>query len=157
MKNWILAPLLIMGLAFGGTGCTIFMSNDDGDAGVVLVEDMSEKDFNLLESDVALVVELGVVSAEPDAELAEELAVVSTALRLFATEGVTTTLVEQILGNNPDLDPAIVALIRLAENRIKEYGGFPYIEDEEGVKLTDRSKRLVLAIANGIDNGLGQL
>lgn len=151
----ILFPLVLLSaLAFGSVGC--LFTGDRGEADIVLVEEMSEERFDVLASDVEAVVQLGVNAAEPDAVLAAGLTEVSGALRTLVEDGAVSTIVDAIL-DNTELDPAITAIIRLAENRIKEYGGFPYIEDEEGVKLTDRSKRLLLAIANGIDNGLEEL
>jgi hypothetical protein len=150
-------------MSFVHVGCT---TTGEG-GGLTQIEDMSEGQFQTVTSIVNLGTKLGIGQLlsrgviEGDGR--EILETVATALKEVAeqpaSESVATVL-SDALGRIEALQnyanrATILTAVQFAENYILKRGGFGVVQEANGeFSLSDRSKALVLAVADGIEAAL---
>lgn len=154
-----LMALLLVAAPAALTGCA---TGSDGSRGVRVIENLSDDQFTDLlsytETGVRLATSQILQRTDLDAAILTEVA---DALQDTAQEdavvvvgGILSDVADRVLADRVDIPgDAIIAVLRFIEARV-DFGGF--VLPDGSVALTDRTKALISAVANGIHQGVAQ-
>lgn len=162
MKNVLLALMLFAAL-FIPVACTTTSSG----GGLEVIENLSEERFDQVARYLKIGVSFGVGQLlDRDIVKASDrwvLETVSTTLRDVADGPASQSvgnLLTDALGRVEEIQEYakaeyIIAVLAVAENFILDRGGFGVVQQSDGTwALSDRTKALLLALADGIDEAL---
>jgi len=144
----ILSCVLIACMAF--TGC---IATDTG-RGAEFIEDLSQEQFNLVNQEIYLIVEIGVRELIRNEHLKKEdvlkaAQLISATTTLSASETIIIAVRDSLsesVGND-----ALASILQLVELEIRRLGGFTVIRADDGTfYFSDRSKALLLTLATAL-------
>lgn len=155
--------LIVLCALFCFNGCA---STTTG-GGIAIIENMPERTFNNVVHYVHLGIRVGIAQALDRNIIKQEdkpiLLIVANTLRDTATRKATETtsnLLTDTVGQisavkNYANKELLLALLEFAEGYINDRGGFTFIKQSDGsFALSDRTKKLLLAISGAIEMGI---
>jgi hypothetical protein len=127
----------------------------EGELVVRKLGELSEEEFAILADDVRLISELGVRRLVAERPELRDPARSFLARARDLVHGGGAPLADFARGLIDEIeDPDVRILVQLAMNRIRQQGGFEFLETEAGEILTDRGALLIEALADGASRAL---
>lgn len=148
----ILAGVLACMFLFGGCALT------DTGHGVEFIEDIQQEQFDALTQEVALFAEIGTRELFMRDQITKvDVEKVAALITSVATAPASDTVILAVGDSLSDYisNETLTSVLELIELEIRRWGGFTVIRAEDGtLYLSDRSKALLLAVANGLTEGV---